>query len=68
MGTKIFATLLHPGDLSAWEMAGLVGVLIGFFVLPIVIIAFIIFRVIVRRSRKIDSITLSLEDRRGNDS
>ena len=68
MHTHDIVALLHPGDLSRWELAGILGVFIAVCVLPIVIIGFIIYRVVVRHTRDSGSVTLSLNERSRTDS
>lgn len=50
MHAEVIATLLHPGDLSLREWAGLLGMFVAFIILPIVIIGFVIFQVVRRHS------------------
>ena len=54
--------IFHPGDLSVWQLAGIVGVFLGLTVLPISIIGFVIYKVIQGHSSKEEekSITLDL--------
>ncbi|HET6889583.1 MAG TPA: hypothetical protein VFH31_00660 [Pyrinomonadaceae bacterium] len=68
MDTHVIVALFHPGDLSAWELAGIVGVFFAICVLPIVIIGFVIYRVVVGRSRDSGSITLSINESDPKDS
>jgi uncharacterized membrane protein len=68
MQTYVIAVLLHPGDLSDWQLAGIIGVFFGLCVLPIVIIGFVIYRVVVGHSRDTGSVTLSLNESRPTDS
>ncbi len=42
----MIALLLHPGDLTLWELAGIFGVFLALTVLPLLIICFVIYRVI----------------------
>jgi len=58
--------VFHPGDLSVWQLAGIVGVFLGLTVLPISIIGFVIFKVIQGHSstREEKSITLDLNKNR----
>ncbi|HKY28964.1 MAG TPA: hypothetical protein VJM12_13575 [Pyrinomonadaceae bacterium] len=60
MNTHNIAAVFHPGELSVWELAGIVAVFFAICMLPIVIIGFIIYRVAARRSGDSESITLSL--------
>ena len=68
MHTAMIATLLHPADLSLGEWAGLLGMFLGFIVLPIAIIGFVVFKVVSRHSagrasaESQESITLGLSD------
>ena len=68
MHAEVIATLLHPGDLSLGEWAGLFGMFVAFIILPIVIIGFVIFKVVSRHSgagagsESQESITLGLND------
>jgi hypothetical protein len=68
MDVHFIAALLHPGDLSVWQLAGIIGVFLALCVLPIVVIAFIIYRVAVRHSQDSGSVTLSLNKRRPSGS
>lgn len=67
MDTLVISALLPPGELSGWDFASIIGVYIAFCVLPIVIIAFIIYWVVVEYSRASDGVTLRLDDRRQKD-
>ena len=68
MHAEMIATLLHPGDLSLGEWAGLIGMFLAFIVLPIAIIGFVVFKVVSRHSGggasggSQESITLGLND------
>jgi len=70
MHGEVITTLLHPGDLSLGEWAGLLGMFVAFIILPIVIIGFMIFKVMTRYSGggasgdSQESITLGLNDRK----
>jgi len=68
MNAHLIVALFHPGDLSRWELAGIIGVFFALCVLPIVIIAFIIYRVVVGHSQDSGSVTLSLNERPPTDS
>ena len=37
--------VFHPGDLSFWQLVGILGVLVALVVLPILVIGFIIYTV-----------------------
>jgi hypothetical protein len=41
----MFALILHPGDLSYWQLLGILMVLFALCVLPFIVIAFIIYKV-----------------------
>ena len=56
--------IFHPGDLSTWELLGIIGVVFALLVLPIVIIGFIIYRVVAGHSHDNDTVTLSLNKSR----
>jgi len=68
MHAEMIATLLHPGDLSLGEWAGLLGIFLAFIILPIAIIGFVVFKVVSRHSggrvgsESQESITLGLND------
>jgi len=67
MHAEVIAIFFHPGDLSLEEWASLVGMFIGFIILPIVIIGFVIVKVVKRHSSRAgsecqESITLGLND------
>lgn len=58
MGITFIVALLHPGDLAGWQWAQLGGVIVALFVLPVVITAFIICRVIIRHREKVGGTSL----------
>ena len=68
MHPDVIATILHPGDLSFGEWAGLLGMFLAFMILPVAIIVFVIFKVVSRHSSgragggSQESITLGLND------
>ena len=64
METHAIIVIFHPGDLSTWELFGIIGVAFALLVLPIVIIGFIIYRVVIGHSRDNDTVTLSLNESR----
>ena len=64
MDTHAITLIFHPGDLSTWELLGVIGVAFALVVLPIVIIGYIIYRVVAGRSHDNDAITLSLNESR----
>jgi hypothetical protein len=66
--TYVIAVLLHPGDLSYWQLAGIIGVFFALCMLPIIIVGFVIYRVIVGHSQDSGSVTLSLRESRPTDS
>jgi hypothetical protein len=68
MEMHVIAALLHPGDLSAWELAAIIGVFLALCVLPLVVIGFIIYRVVAGHSQDSESVTVSLNERRPSDS
>lgn len=53
--------IFHPGDLSLWELAGLIGVVLALTVLPISIIAFVIYKVIRTHSSREDGKPTTLD-------
>ena len=61
----MLAFLFHPGDLSNWELAGILGVFFAMFVLPLLVIGIIIHKVISEHTSRVsegDHITLGLSD------
>ena len=68
MHAEVIATVLHPGDLSLGEWAGLLGMFVVFIILPIAIIGLVIFKIVSRHSgggsgsESQESITLGLND------
>jgi hypothetical protein len=63
--TLMIVLILHPGDLSFWELAGIVGVFFALAVLPILVIGFIIYEVTRKHSSNAsegDHVTLGLSD------
>jgi hypothetical protein len=68
MITQSIAAILHPGDLATWELLGIIVVLFALLVLPIVVIGFIVYRVVVTRSRDDDSSSPSTIESRATDS
>ena len=68
MDVHFISALLHPGDLSRWELAGIIGVFFALCILPLVVIGFIVYRMVVGHSQAGSSVTLSLNERRSTDS
>ena len=64
MNVHIIVALLHPGDLSLWELAGIIGGSFALCVLPLIVIALIIYRVAAGHSQDMGIVTLSLNERR----
>ncbi len=68
MDTIIVAILQGPHGLSVWEFAALGGAILGFIVLPIVIIGFIIYRVVVGHAREREVLTSVVGNRSNKNS
>jgi hypothetical protein len=64
MDVLAMTVIFHPGDLSTWELLGIIGVAFALLVLPIAIIGFIIYRVVAGHSHDSDTVTLSLNESR----
>ena len=62
MDSHTIIATLHPGDLSAWQLLGIIGVAFALLVLPLVVIGFIIYRVVAGYSHDRDKVTLSLNE------